>query len=187
MRPNRANPFEDIRYVFLDREGILNSKPPEGQYVANWEQSQILPGVEQAIARLNQAECTVIVVTNQRGVAQGLMAEGALIEVHDRLRKLLRAEGAEIDRIYSCIHEVGSCRCRKPDPGLLLEAMAEDPDIARSRFVMIGDSHSDVLAGRRAKAETVRLSDRHLPQAQTAGATYVAQTLSEAVDWVLNR
>ena len=173
--------------VFLDRDGTINRKPPEGSYVSEPSQLQLLPGAASAIRRLNQAGIKVIVVTNQRGVAQGLMAERALIEVHDRLRKLLRAEGAEIDRIYSCIHEVGSCRCRKPDPGLLLEAMAEDPDIARSRFVMIGDSHSDVLAGRRAKAETVRLSDRHLPQAQTAGATYVAQTLSEAVDWVLNR
>ena len=173
--------------VFLDRDGTINRKPPGGSYVCEPSQLELLPEAASAIRRLNQAGIKVIIVTNQRGVAQGLMAEGALVEVHDRLRELLRAEGAAIDRIYCCVHEVGSCQCRKPEPGLLFEAMAEDPAIAQSRFVMIGDSDSDVVAGRRAGAETVWLSDGHGVPTYGADPSHIAQTLSQAVDWVLQR
>jgi len=155
VRPNRANPFEDIRYVFLDREGILNSKPPEGQYVANWEQSQILPGVEQAIARLNQAECTVIVVTNQRGVALGRMTRADLDEIHDRLRQHLAKYGDHLDAIYVCPHEIEQCHCRKPDIGLFEQAFFDFPGERPGNSVMIGDSLSDIQAGARLGMATI--------------------------------
>lgn len=173
--------------AFLDRDGTINRKPPEGSYVCEPSQLELLPGVGSAIGRLNRAGIKVIVVTNQRAVARGLMDESTLLDVHRRMRCLLEAQDAAVDRIYSCVHEVGTCACRKPDPGLLLKAMAEDPAITRSPFVMIGDSDSDVAAGRLVGAETVRLSDDRLADREAAGASHVARTLSDAVDWVLDR
>jgi D-glycero-D-manno-heptose 1,7-bisphosphate phosphatase len=173
--------------AFLDRDGTINRKPPEGSYVCEPSQLELLPGAASAIHRLNQAGIKVIVVTNQRSVARGLMAESTLLEVHHRMRCLLQAQAAEVDRIYSCVHEVGLCSCRKPDPGLLLKAMAEDPAITRAPFVMIGDSDSDVVAGRLVGAETVRLSGGRLVEVEAESASHVARTLSEAVDWVLDR
>jgi D-glycero-D-manno-heptose 1,7-bisphosphate phosphatase len=173
--------------AFLDRDGTINRKPPRGSYVCVPSQLELLPGAASAIQRLNHANIRVIVVTNQRGVARGLMAESTLREVHDRMRCLLKDNAAEVDRIYSCVHEVGTCRCRKPDPGLLLQAIADDPAIAQSPVVMIGDSDSDVAAGRQIGAQTVRLAVGPLVEAEAARASHVAPTLSAAVDWVLNR
>ena len=169
----------------MDRDGTINRKPPEGSYVCEPSQLELLPEAAAAIRRLNDAGIKVIVVTNQRAVARGLMAESTLLQIHDRMRCLLEEHAAQVDRIYSCVHDVGSCACRKPQPGLLLQAMAEDPAITRSPFVMIGDSDSDVAAGRFVGAVTVRLSEAELTQGEAAGASHVARTLSEAVDWVL--
>jgi D-glycero-D-manno-heptose 1,7-bisphosphate phosphatase len=173
--------------AFLDRDGTINRKPPDGSYVAEPGQLELLPGAGVGIRRLNQAGIKVIVVTNQRGVARGLLAETTLREVHDRMRCLLEADNAQVDRIYSCVHEVGTCACRKPEPGLLLKAMEDDSTIARSPFVMIGDSDTDVLAGARAGAATVRLSTTPLAEQEATRASHVARTLGEAVDWVLGR
>jgi D-glycero-D-manno-heptose 1,7-bisphosphate phosphatase len=173
--------------AFLDRDGTINRKLPDGSYVCAPSQLELLPGAASAIQRLNQANIRVIVVTNQRAVARGLMAESTLGEVHDRMRALLRDGAAEVDRIYSCVHEIGTCGCRKPDPGLLLQAIADNPAISRAPVVMIGDSDSDVEAGWQIGAQTVRLTSGPLVGVGAPRASHVAPTLSAAVDWVLNR
>jgi histidinol-phosphate phosphatase family protein len=145
------------RAVFLDRDGIINRKPPEGRYVIRWEDFHILPGVVEGIALLNRAGFCVIVVTNQRCIAKGLMTVADLEKMHRRMSDFLARAGATIDGIYYCPHEMEpSCSCRKPAPGMLLEA-------ARSRGIelpaswMIGDSDIDVEAGRNAGCKTARL------------------------------
>jgi D-glycero-D-manno-heptose 1,7-bisphosphate phosphatase len=153
-----ANPFANISYVFLDREGILNQKPPEDQYVTCWEQVSMLPGVEQAIGRLNRLGRRVIVVTNQRGVALGRMTQADLDEIHRRLRDHLATHGAVVDAIYACPHDVGQCHCRKPDTGLLEQAFADVPGARPENSVMIGDSLSDIEAGVRMGMATIFVS-----------------------------
>ena len=153
--PDRVNPFEKIRYVFLDREGILNLKPPEGEYVTCLDQFQLLPGVEQAIAMLNHAGFTVILVTNQRGVALGRMALGDVDKIHVQLRSHLAQYGAHLDAIYVCPHDVGQCHCRKPEIGLFEQAFADFPGARPENSVMIGDSLSDIEAGIRMGMETI--------------------------------
>jgi D-glycero-D-manno-heptose 1,7-bisphosphate phosphatase len=96
------------------------------------------------------------VVTNQRGIALGRMTEADLGEVHARLADLLGREGAHLDLIVHCPHDNDECRCRKPQPGMLVEA-ARRLGTGAERAVMIGDSESDVEAGRRAGAATIRL------------------------------
>jgi D-glycero-D-manno-heptose 1,7-bisphosphate phosphatase len=187
---NHANPFDNIRYVFLDREGILNLKPPEGHYVESWEQFRLLPDVEQAVARLNRARLTVIVVTNQRGVALGRMTHADVDEIHEHLRQHLAHYGAHLDAIYVCPHDIGQCRCRKPDTGLFEQAFVDFPGANPKNSVMIGDSLSDIEAGIRVGMTTIFvLGD---PATQKAGAeratalaTVTAVSLPDAVDGYL--
>jgi D-glycero-D-manno-heptose 1,7-bisphosphate phosphatase len=146
------------RAVFLDRDGVINRNAPEGQYVTSWEDFYILPGVVEGIALLNREGFSVIVVTNQRCVAKGLITAADLEKMHQRMSEVLARAGATINAIYYCPHETeSSCTCRKPAPGMLLDA-------ARSRGIelraswMIGDSEIDVEAGKNAGCKTARLT-----------------------------
>lgn len=165
--------FAQVTFVFLDREGILNRKPPEGAYVTRWDQFQLLPGVERAIARLNRSGRKVIVVTNQRGVALGHMTLDGLDEIHQKLRNHLAQRGARLDAIYACPHDVGQCHCRKPDVGLFERAFAEFPSARPNNSVMIGDSLADIEAGTRMGMETIFVSGD--PALQKPGADRAAQ------------
>src|ERR1022692_2999519 len=111
-----------IQWVFLDRDGTLNVKPPDGEYIERPEALELLPGAADAVRMLNRAGLWAGVVTNQRGVALGRMSAEDLDAVHERFRYLLRLEGAFVDAIYACPHQIGTCACRKPHPGLLLRA-----------------------------------------------------------------
>jgi D-glycero-D-manno-heptose 1,7-bisphosphate phosphatase len=146
------------RAAFLDRDGVINVKAPEGEYVTRWEDMHFLPGVAPAIGMLNRAGFQVIVVSNQRAVAKGLITIAELESMHRRMSAALAKEGAAIDGIYYCPHEMTTppCACRKPAPGMLLDAAREHQiDLAASW--MIGDSEIDVEAGRSAGCKTVRL------------------------------
>lgn len=133
-------------FVFLDRDGVINRKPPEGKYVERWEDFHLLPGVAKAVADLNEAGCKVIVVTNQRGVALGKYSHTAVQTIHENLQKHLAALGAHIDAFYYCPHDRGQCDCRKPAPGLILQAFRDFPEANAANAVMIGDSLSDIEA-----------------------------------------
>jgi len=172
-----------IRAAFLDRDGVINQKPPEGEYITRWEEMQILPGVSEAIALLNHAGFLVIVVTNQRCVAKGLITTALLEILHGRLCEALAAAGASIDAIYYCPHEMKPpCRCRKPQPGMLLEAArAHDIDLAASW--MIGDSDIDIEAGRSAGCKTARLLDSD--ERANGNSDVTAPSLREAIDQIL--
>jgi len=145
------------RAVFLDRDGVINVKAPEGRYITRWEEFQFLPDVAGAIAILNQAGFSVIVVSNQRGVGRALMTVDALEVIHSRMLAELATSGAKIDAIYYCPHDLGArCACRKPEPGMLLRA-ATDHAIDLRNSWMVGDSDGDILAGKRAGCRTVRI------------------------------
>jgi D-glycero-D-manno-heptose 1,7-bisphosphate phosphatase len=145
------------RAVFLDRDGVINRKAPEGRYVTRWEDFQVLPGVVEGITLLNQAGFCVIVVTNQRCIAKGLMTVADLEKMHQRMSDFLARAGATIDAIHYCPHEVEqSCNCRKPAPGMLLDA-ASSRGIELPASWVIGDSDTDVEAGKNAGCKTARL------------------------------
>jgi D-glycero-D-manno-heptose 1,7-bisphosphate phosphatase len=172
--------FVKVTLVFLDREGIVNRKPPEGTYVTCWEQFDLLPGVDQAIARLNRSGRKVIIVTNQRGVALGHMTQADLDDIHNRLREHLAHRGAHLDAIYSCPHDVGQCHCRKPDTGLFERAFADFPDARPHNSVMIGDSLSDIEAGTRMGMSTIFVPGD--PACQKPGADRAAQLATATAD-----
>lgn len=137
--------------VLLDRDGVLNVKAPEGRYITGWGQFELLPGVDAALRELRRRDpqARLIVVTNQRGVARGLIEPASLEDLHQRMRVQLRQAGVELDGIYVCPHEADTCDCRKPEPGLLRQALADFPDIELVRSALIGDSLADLEAAQR--------------------------------------
>ncbi len=152
-----------LRAVFLDRDGVINQKADEGRYITRWADFHILPGAAEGLSLLYLAGFRVIVVTNQRCVAKGLLSESELESLHQQMTALLARSGAVIDSIYYCPHEADlSCNCRKPAPGMLLAA-AGAHDIDLSASWMIGDSDIDVRAGRNAGCKTVRVATSHTP------------------------
>jgi D-glycero-D-manno-heptose 1,7-bisphosphate phosphatase len=142
--------------LFLDRDGVINAKAPEGRYVTDWADFHFLPGVPEALARIRALapNAVVIIVTNQRGIARGMVASETVDDIHARMRDQLRAIGADVDAVEVCPHEAGTCECRKPGLGLFRRAMADFPSIAASASVVVGDSISDVMAGYRLGART---------------------------------
>jgi D-glycero-D-manno-heptose 1,7-bisphosphate phosphatase len=140
--------FEGIANVFLDRDGVINRKAPEGEYIAHWSEVEILPGVEEAIAALNRAGRRVMVVSNQRGIALGLYTAADVDAIHIKLQEHLAGFGAHIDAFYFCPHDEGECDCRKPGTGMFLRAFRDFPDAKANNSVMMGDSISDIEAAR---------------------------------------
>jgi D-glycero-D-manno-heptose 1,7-bisphosphate phosphatase len=170
--------------VLLDRDGTINVKASEGEYITHPEQVRLLDGAGEAIRRLNQAGVPVAVVTNQRGLALGRMTEDDLAAVHRRLEELLAANGAHVAAIFHCPHDEGSCACRKPGTLLLERARNLLRLETLENSVMIGDSCTDVAAGRAVGARSVLLAaaadaDRHVR------AGDVAPSLLDAVKRIM--
>ena len=173
------------RAAFLDRDGTLNRKLPEGQYVTRWEQVQFLPEVAMAIDVLNRAGCLVIIVSNQRCVAKGLISVEDLEAIHRRMCAELAAEAARIDGVYYCPHEeYPRCSCRKPAPGMLLSAgFAHKIDLTASW--MIGDSEVDVQAGASAGCRTARVLANSASEINHADI--IGSSLLDVVEQLLRR
>jgi D-glycero-D-manno-heptose 1,7-bisphosphate phosphatase len=171
------------RAVFLDRDGVINRKLPEGEYVTRWEDFHFLPRVGEAISLLNKAGWSVIVISNQRCVALRLLTIEDLDAIHRNMRDELAAVGAELNGIYYCPHDKEPpCACRKPLPGMLLTAAREHQiDLASSW--LIGDSDSDVEAGKRAGCKTVRIIEE--PTIGDRSDCWFARSLFEASNKIL--
>ena len=140
--------FPQIRYVFLDRDGVIIRKLPEGEYLSDRDEMQLLPGAESAVASLNRAGRRVIVVSNQRGIALGRVTREGVEAIHARLQDRLALSHGHIDAFYYCPHDKGECDCRKPGTGLLLQAFRDFPEASKETSLLIGDSLSDIEAAR---------------------------------------
>ena len=178
--------------VFLDRDGVVNEKMPEGRYVTQWSDFKILPGVVEAIGMLNRAGVRVAVISNQRGIALGLYTAEDVRAIHAEFQKMLASSGAQVDGFYFCPHDKGQCNCRKPLPGLFEQAVADFPGITAASSAMIGDSKSDVEFGRRLGMTTIFIDGdplRQKPGAETARelADLRYSSLYEAVNDLLAR
>lgn len=138
--------------VILDRDGVLNRRPPPAHYVRSWEDWHWLPGALEALRLLHQGGWRILLASNQPGVGRNLMSESDLMAVHERMRRDARAAGGEIDAIYCCTHRWDEgCDCRKPKPGLLFQAQRDfDLDLTRTPF--IGDDERDADAAEAAQS-----------------------------------
>ncbi len=169
--------------VFLDRDGVINQKALNTGYIIRWEDFHILPGVPQAIALLNAAGFLVIVVTNQRCIALNLLSAPSLEKIHAKMCSALDSEGAHLAAVYFCPHDnLPPCSCRKPAPGMLQAAAAEH-NIDLSASWMLGDSVSDIEAGKRAGAHTMLLT--HSPNSADSTPDQYAGSLLSAAHKIL--
>jgi len=171
-----------LRAVFLDRDGVINRKAPENSYVTSWAEFEFLPRALDGIALLTGSDLRTIVVTNQRGIARGALTEADLADIHARMAEAVSSAGGRIDAIYHCPHE-GPCRCRKPQPGMLLDA-ARDLGFDPADAALIGDRAHDMAAAAAvgARAVFVRGYDEPIP-----AVDYVADDLFDAAQWLVAR
>jgi D-glycero-D-manno-heptose 1,7-bisphosphate phosphatase len=184
------------RAVFLDRDGTIIT---ETGYLNHPDQVELIPRAGAAVKLLNEAGFKVIVITNQAGIAKGLVPENMLPAIHDKLAQLLQQKGAAIDGFYYCPHHPEgtveqykiSCDCRKPLPGMLLRA-AREFSITIADSYVIGDKSCDIELARNAGAKAVMVLTgygtaelaRHR-EARLAPPDYIALDLYDAAYWIL--
>lgn len=176
------------RAIFLDRDGTINKYVG---FLQNVDQFELLTGVTEAIKKINASGYLAILVTNQPVIARGELTVSGLREIHNKMETLLGAGGAYLDAIYYCPHHPHKgyagevmdlkidCECRKPKPGMLLRA-AEKFNIDLSASWMIGDSESDIKAGKAAECRTALIGTEDFGQDKTVGS------LLEFVDFLFH-
>jgi D-glycero-D-manno-heptose 1,7-bisphosphate phosphatase len=166
-----------MKAIFLDRDGVINRKAPEGEYISRWAEVQFLPGVFSAVLKLSQAGFKIFIVTNQRGIALRKVRRQDLEDIHLRMKERFLHRGTAIDGIYFCPHDIAdNCSCRKPKPGLLQQA-AHDYALDFASCWMIGDAPSDVQAGRAAGCHTARIVHAGVSVQNVPAADITAQDL----------
>ena len=163
---HKRNLLHKQKAIFLDRDGTINHYVG---FLRNIDEFELLPGAAEAVALINASGYLAVVITNQPVIARGEVSEEELRQIHNKMETLLGLEGAYLDGIYVCPHHpehgfAGErpelkivCECRKPKPGLLLQA-ASDLNIDLASSWMIGDSESDLLAGRAAGCKVALLT-----------------------------
>jgi D-glycero-D-manno-heptose 1,7-bisphosphate phosphatase len=166
------------RFVVLDRDGTIIA---ERHYLSDPEQVELLPGAAEGLRRMAALGLGLIVVTNQSGVARGYFDLARVEEVHQRLRSLLAAEQVALDGIYVCPHGPDAdCACRKPRPGLLLEAAAEFNFDPRACFV-IGDKPCDIELGQAVGATTILVRTGYGAEYESAGTLQADHVVDDLV------
>lgn len=186
-RLNKKNPRPAI---FLDRDGVICKDMDRNPVAKNFE---LLEGVAEAIKQINKSDYLAVVVTNQPMIAKGFVTFDDVYNTHKKMETLLGGNGAYLNKIYFCPHhpEKGfngevkklkvDCHCRKPKPGMLLQAQ-KDLNIDLKNSWMIGDKESDMLAGKLAGCKTILISDTNL---KTDNADYIAKNLKEAIEFLI--
>ena len=180
--------------IFLDKDGTLLQDVP---YNVALERIRMVPRAEYALALLAQIDVDLFIISNQPGVALGYFPISALANVHAEMNRLFTQHGARLAGFYFCPHHpdgvIGEytlrCNCRKPAPGLILQAATEN-DIDLSRSWMIGDILHDVEAGRRAGCGTILIDNGNETEWQLSPLRrpdYIASDLEDAVRHIVRR
>ena len=147
--------------LFLDRDGVINIKL-DGRYVKNTDEFEFMIGAEMAISKLSKIFNRILIVTNQQGIAKGIMSDNDLDVLHEYMLFEIKKNGGVIDKIYYCPHlATESCNCRKPNPGLIQQAMIDFPKIKLAQSYLIGDSGTDIIAGNKMGLITVKVDNEY--------------------------
>lgn len=175
-------PAKFRRSVFLDRDGVLNAtivRNGKDSSPRSFSELQIFDYVKSSLNKLRRKEYLLIVVTNQPDVARGLMTESALKRINDYMKDELN-----LDDLFACMHDSHQkCYCRKPQPGMLLEA-AEKHQISLENSFMIGDRLTDVQAGLNAGCTSFLISENERELAIDGQAVGIHKNLKEVVDYI---
>ena len=158
------------KYVFLDRDGTINVKKSNGQSLEDWyvktvEEFVFIPEAIQALKKFNDKDYNIIVITNQSVVGRGIISNKELDIINQYMISELIKFDIEILDIFTCTcHPEDNCYCRKPNPGLLIEA-SNKYNINLNNCYFIGDMESDILAGKKAGCKTILLNNKNLLEA----------------------
>ena len=148
------------KVIFLDRDGVINKKAPKADYVKNWDEFEFLPGALEGIKSLTENSYQIYIITNQAGIARGMMTESDLENIHSKMIRKIESNGGKIYRIYYCPHGWDEgCECRKPKPGMFYQA-ARKYHIDLSKAIFIGDDERDKQAGDAAGCETMLVTSK---------------------------
>lgn len=174
-------------YVLLDRDGTIIY---DRHYLADPAGVELLPGAAAGLRRLRELGCGLIVVTNQSGLGRGFFDESTLDRIHDRMRELLAAENVTLDAIYFCPHtDDDACDCRKPQPGLALQA-ARDFALDLKSCYLVGDKCVDINLGRAVGASSILVRTGYGKETERAGqcpADFVGDDLTQVAEWIATR
>ena len=144
--------------LFLDRDGVINKKL-EQRYVTNFDEFVFVKNSDIAIRKLHKIFKRILVVTNQQGIGKGIMTEDDLNLLHLQMQRKLSVDFDLIDKIYFCpCLEVDNCNCRKPKTGMLENAKLDFPDMKIEDSFLVGDSDSDIIAGKKFGLSTIKVS-----------------------------
>jgi D-glycero-D-manno-heptose 1,7-bisphosphate phosphatase len=190
---NRVDSSKKIKTaVFLDRDGVIN-RNIDGDYVRHWQEFEFIPSSREAIQRLLRENTPVIVVCNQACVGKGLVSDAAVQEINRRRVAKTSVADRRISTVYRCPHRVeDGCQCRKPEPGMLLEAAA-DWDLDLTRCYMVGDAISDIEAGSAVGCTTLLVKtgrgSRALLECQNWNTQpdFIVEDLAQAVEIILKQ
>ena len=145
--------------LFLDRDGVINKKL-EGRYVTNFNEFIFIENSVLAINKLHEIFKRILVVTNQQGIGKGIMTEDDLHLLHKQMQRALNPDFNLIDKIYFCPCLEGvDCKCRKPKTGMFENAKLDYPEIEIENSFLVGDSESDIIAGKNFGLNTVKVSN----------------------------
>ncbi len=146
------------KIIFIDRDGVVNKDPggwTEHSYVTRWEDFHFLPGAKEALKMLTDSGYDIIVISNQGGVSKKFFSREELDGVTSRMISEIESYGARIRKVYYCLHQdKDNCDCRKPKPGLFMQAEKELGIKARGEY-FLGDGKTDIEAGRSAGLKTI--------------------------------
>jgi len=149
--------FKTKKVILLDRDGVINKKPPKAEYIKNWSEFKFLPGAIDALKLLTKKGYRIILISNQAGIGRGAMTEEDLKKIHKKFLEVCRKEGINLTGIYHCPHNWDEgCFCRKPKPGMLFKAAA-DHNFDLTKTIFIGDDERDEQAGKAANCKTISL------------------------------
>lgn len=187
-RENPEGKTKPRKAVFLDRDGTLN---PDPGYISKPEDFNLFPGVGKALARLRKAGFVLVLITNQSGIARGLITPESLERIHLKMQAELDRDGGRFDSIYFCPHHpefpvhpgAPPCSCRKPLPGLFLRAISE-LNIAPEWSFAVGDKMTDAMAARGAGVAPLLITDT--PSGRIEEVSMVGN-LNEAVSVILEK
>lgn len=176
------------RVVMLDRDGTINV---DMHYLADPDHMRLLPGTASGLRRLRDAGFDFVVMTNQSGIAHGVIDPAVLPVIHARLETLLADEGIHLAGIYVCPHRAeDACPCRKPKTALVTQAQQDIPFDPKASF-MIGDKEADVDLGLAVGAVPILVRTGYGAGSEQAGvgqkAAYVADDLDDAATFILSR
>lgn len=177
-----------MKVVFLDRDGVINEFPGNGNYVTKLKEFHFIPGSIEAIKALTDMGYSLFVISNQAGVAKGLYSKAKLEHITRNMLRDIRACGGRIKRVFYCTHlSEDGCDCRKPRIGSIRKALASMDKTIReaSSAFFVGDTESDILAGHNAGCKTILVlsgrEDRRHVRGWQIKPDFVAGNLLDAV------